>query len=364
MTIAFDLRAIMRGNVSGVETYTKSLLDELLKIDKENTYILYTNSHRDISANIPKYENENVIYVNTHIPSRLFNLSLRLFKYPKIDKIIKKECGKDVDIFFCPDPRPTPLSKAKKITVIHDLCFKHFPEYFSRKSRIWFKYVLGIEREIKSSNKLIAVSAYTKEDLVREYNVDPKKIAVTHEGGGEHLKVQTNEEVILRKYKLPKNYYLMLSTIEPRKNTNNVIKAFKKANLKDMTLVVAGRKNKRIFSDYKTITGENIQYIGFVDEDDKSALLKNAKGFIYLSLFEGFGLPATEAMYFHTPTLVSNTTSLLEIGKDHAMLANPENIDEIAEKLKTLQFHKQERPPYSWEKCAKETLDIINRVSA
>lgn len=359
MTIAFDLRPIMSGNISGVETYTKNLLCELLKADKKNTYILYTNSHKDISKNLPQYKQKNVIYVNTKVPSRLFNILLRTFKWPKIDKLIKKECGIAPDIFFCTDPRPTPLGKAKKITVVHDLCFKHFPEYFSKKSRIWFKYLLNIERELMESAKIIAVSNYTKEDLMRTYKINPKKIRVVHEGAGEHLKLKRGSRQILKKYKLPKNYFLMLSTIEPRKNTNNTIKAFKKAKIKNMDLVVAGKQNKKIFSDYKTVKGKNIKYIGFVEEDDKAALIKNAKGFIYLSLFEGFGLPAAEAMYFQTPTLVSNTTSLLEIGKGYALLADPLNTDDIAEKMKSLLTHKQKRPNYSWASCAKETLDVI-----
>lgn len=359
MTIAFDLRPIMSGNISGVETYTKNLLRELLKIDKKNTYILYTNSHKDISKNLPRYKRKNVIYVNTRIPSRFFNIMLRVLKWPKIDKLIKKECGVAPDIFFCTDPRPTPLEKAKKITVVHDLCFKHFPEYFSKKSRVWFKYLLNMERELMESAKIIAVSNYTKEDLVKTYKISPKKICVVYEGAGENLKLKHGGRHVLKKYKLPKNYFLMLSTIEPRKNTNNAIKAFKKAQIKNMNLVVAGKQNKKIFSDYKTVKGKNIKYIGFVEEDDKATLIKNAKGFIYLSLFEGFGLPATEAMYFQTPTLVSDTTSLLEIGKRYALLADPLNIDDIAEKMKLLLVHKQKRPNYSWASCAKETLNIM-----
>jgi glycosyltransferase involved in cell wall biosynthesis len=352
MNIAFDLRPIMSGNISGVETYTRSVLDELIKNDTENTYILYTNSHANITENLPKYK--NAIYVNTKYPSKLFNIFLRLFKWPKLDKLIQKECGKKVDIFFCPDPRPAPLKKAKKIIVVHDLCFKHFPEFFSKKSRIWFKYLLNFKRELKESKKIIAVSSYTKDDLVKTFEINPDKISVIHEGGGEHL--QRGECT----RSLPENYFLMLSTIEPRKNTNNAVKAFKKANLKNVSLVIAGKKNEKIFSDYKLEEGDNVEYIGFVEESEKASLIKNAKGFVYLSLFEGFGLPATEAMYFQVPTLVSNTTSLKEIGEKYALLADPEDIDDIAEKMKQLLHHKQIKPPYSWQKCGTNTLDVIN----
>lgn len=362
MTIAFDLRPIMSGNISGVETYAKNVLDELLKLDKKNTYILYTNSYKDISKNLPKYKQKNVIYVNTRIPSKLFNITLRTFGFPKIDKMIEKKCGIAPDIFFCPDPRPTPLKSAKKITVIHDLCFKHFPEYFSRKSRIWFKYLLNIEKELKESEKIIAVSNYTKNDLIKTYNVPADKIKTIYEGAGEHLKVKNNQKAVLRKYKIPKDYFLMLSTIEPRKNTNNVVKAFKKAKIKDMYLVVAGKENKKIFKEYQPEKGKNVKYIGFVDELDKATIIKNAKGFIYMSLFEGFGLPATEAMYFGIPTLVSNTTSLKEIGELYALTANPNDIEDMTAKIKLLKDYRQKYPPYSWEKCAKETLEVITQA--
>ena len=89
MNIAVDIRPLMEGKLSGIEVYILNLLREILKIDHENTYILFANAAKNVSAYLPKIRQENVVTIQTKIPNKLFNMSLCLFSYPKIDRVIQ-----------------------------------------------------------------------------------------------------------------------------------------------------------------------------------------------------------------------------------------------------------------------------------
>ena len=171
----------MAGNTSGVEIYIKNLLEELFQLDQKNHYILWWNSHKNVVKNIPVFEGSNISQISTKIPNKLLNLSLSFFNYPKIDQWIGKKINRKIDIVFVPDPRPTPVSKnCKKIMTFHDLSFEYYKDTFSFTTRLWHK-VLKPKKEAKTAWKIIAVSKNTKNDLVKTYQVSPKKIAVIYE---------------------------------------------------------------------------------------------------------------------------------------------------------------------------------------
>lgn len=195
--IAVDLRALIGGNTSGVETYIHKLLDELIKWGQDNEqenkrkgdnqskntqlrnkppkvtqqeviYVLYLNAFSDQNEIIKRYEGiENVILVQTRIPNKIFNLSLMLLRWPKLDKVILKKTGLSPDVFFAPDLRPCPVSESvKKVCTVHDLAFDRMPRLYSLKCRLWF-WLLRPARELAEANKIIAVSEFTKADLMK-----------------------------------------------------------------------------------------------------------------------------------------------------------------------------------------------------
>lgn len=366
----------MAGNHSGVEVYIKSLLKELFKQDTQNHYILWWNSRSDVSKNIPKFPHQNISYFSTNIPNKLLNFSLSLFKYPKIDRWIGKKIQKRIDLVFIPDPRPTPVSKnCKKITTFHDLSFEHFQQTFSWKTRIWHK-LLNPKSEAQTSNQIISVSENTKQDLIKTYQIPAEKIEVIYEASNLNSKIDIQKENEIKiKYNLPEKFILTLSTIEPRKNIAGLLAAFQKLKQENNfphKLVIAGKKNSKIFSQIEEIKNNNKDIIltGFIEEIDKPYLYKLATAFIYPSFFEGFGLPLVEAMQMGCPIITSNLSSMPEIVKDAALLINPYDINSITEgiqkilsndKLKAeLQKKSLKRAnAFDWEKCAKTTLNIF-----
>ncbi|MCK4525681.1 MAG: glycosyltransferase family 4 protein, partial [Candidatus Andersenbacteria bacterium] len=180
---------------------------------------------------------------------------------------------------------------------------------------------------------------------------------------------------IRKKYNLPKKYILYLGTLEPRKNIIGLIKAFEILNTK-YKLVIAGSKGWLYEDIFKIVKNspakDNIIFTGFIDDKDKAALYGLADLFVYPSFYEGFGFPPLEAMAAGTPVITSNFSSLPEAVGDAAITVNPYNIDELTKAIEMVLFDEKLRDiliergykkvkNFSWEKCAKETLEFILR---
>ena len=237
------------------------------------------------------------------------------------------------------------------------------------------------KKQARKSGKIIAVSNSTKEDLMKIYKINTKKIKVVYSGINSLSSIEYSKSSISeikKKYNLPENYILYLGTIEPRKNIIGIIRAFeelKKYNTKkNYKLVIAGSRGwlcKDVFEVAKNSAVMNdIIFTGFIDDDDKSILYKLADIFVYPSFYEGFGFPPLEAMQNTTPVITSNFSSLPEAVGDTAITVNPYNIDELARAMKDLLGDENLRnnliekgikqtKKFSWQKCAEETLDVL-----
>lgn len=379
MIIAIDVRPLMGGNTSGVEVYIQNLLHHLFKADSENTYILYFNGAKReeqfLKSLRQKAKQKNVHIVHTHYPNKVYNALLTFLRWPKLDKVIEKRTGKRSQAFLFPDLRPGPVSRdIKKISVVHDLAYEHFPQFFSWRTRLWY-FLIHPKKEIQESHGIIAVSEFTKRDIIQTYNIEEHKISVVYEGVSEEFdqeKKMPKREDVQKKYHLPKNYFLFLSTLEPRKNIHQLIKAFKtfrKETRSNIELVIAGKPNPRIFSKAASPEAEGIHFPGFISEEDKASLYKGAQAFIYPSIFEGFGLPLLEAMKCQTPIITSNTSSIPEVVGDAALLVNPDKSHEITKAMKKIlkpdirkelrSKMKQQVKRFTWDRCAAETLRAI-----
>lgn len=375
MKIAIDLRPLMAGKVSGVEVYIKSMLEALFELKTKHKFVLWYNAFKKIdTSHFPKLP-KNVKLVRTRIPNKLFNLSLSLLRYPKLDKLI----GKGIDVLWVPDPRPAPVSgSCKKIITFHDLSFEDFKYSFNLKTRLWHK-ILRPKKEAKEADAIVAVSKFTRGQLIDEYGIEKKKIKVTYEAAGDNLRpidLPKGFEIIKRKYGLPENYFLCLSTLEPRKNIAGIIEAYlawQEDTRVDVGLVIAGKKYPEIFSETKLKKHPNIHLTGFIDEEDKALLYQHSLAFLYPSFYEGFGLPILEAMQCGTPVITSNATAMPEVAGDAALLVNPNEPKELRnamheiyrdeqlrESLIKKGFEQAER--FSWKKTAQQFLKNLEKV--
>lgn len=381
MIIAIDLRALSSGNHSGVEIYIDCLIRNILSTDNSNRYIFFfsgiklNNNH--LIDNLKK-RYKNITLVHVKYPNKFLNLALSKFRYPKLDRLIYKKSGLRPDIFFVPDIRPAPVSKkCKKIITVHDLAYKHFPAFFSLKSKIWYK-LINPAREIKEASHLISISGYTKQDLCETYKVPGNKSTIIHQGIDEDFGKELEQKYldnIENKYELPEKYFLYFATLEPRKNLNNLLKAFTvfNKNNSEYHLVICGTENKKIFQSVQIPTLNKIKTTGFVPEEDKAGIFKLASAFIYPSIFEGFGLPLLEAMKCNTPIITSNTSAMPEVVADSALLIDPGSPDSIKEAMEKIilddvkqsLINKMEEhiKNFSWSKTAIKTIKLFETIS-
>jgi len=379
MNIVIDVRPLLGGRLSGVEIFTLKLIEHILKIDRNNRYLLYSNASKGNIPSLKPFLQENVQILQTRIPNKILNLLICIFKRPHLDRLISKHL-RDFrpDIIFQSDLRPlTTGSGVKKICVVHDLSFQHFPQYFSLKTRLWHKFQ-NAKKALRAYDHIISVSAFTKKDLIKTFDLNPDKISAIHEGIDEKFCSNADPDQNVRiknMYNLPENYFLFLATHEPRKNLARLIEAFrqfKKNDKKGFKLVLVGRTNDKIFAKTRVENNADIILTGFIPEEDKPYLFKMAKAFLYPSIYEGFGLPLLEAMKCGTPIITSNSSSMPEICGDAAIFVNPYSVTEItAAMYQILDPHKKKIlienmanriKLFSWEKCARKTLDLIESL--
>lgn len=230
--------------------------------------------------------------------------------------------------------------KGKVIVTIYDTVFFSAPETMGGMKTI-SEYKYAAER----SDLIITISENAKADIIKHFNIDEKKIKIVTPGidlQKYSYKYSKSElENIRKKYNLPKNYILYLGTIEPRKNIERIVKAFKKYKKEinnDLKLVIVGRKGWKYDNIMKLIEsmGTDIIITGYIDEEDKVPIYKLAQIFVFPSLYEGFGMPILEAMASKTPVITSNISSMPEVAGNAGMLVDPFNENEIFEAYKKI----------------------------
>ncbi|MFH1947227.1 MAG: glycosyltransferase family 1 protein [Candidatus Magasanikbacteria bacterium] len=436
MNIAIDIRPLMNKQRTGVGEYTFELLNAIFKNADNNQYFLFYNSYKDVSENIPKWDYDNVHYVCTRIPNKIFSL-LTWLGFIRLDKLILRHlergltvekalrlrsgqapskdpihkegdpCAtakalgdtrsaplvepvlsvnrraqddvKSLDYFFAPNLNFLSLSRQTKLIItIHDLSFKILPECFPLKWRLVYK-IINPRKQCQRADIILTPSENTKRDVVREWGIESgtqrasvfsEKVKVLNPGLCSNIKEKgvRSKEQIVGKYNLPEKYILYLGAIEPRKNILSIIEAYKKSSLlgDKYMLIIAGAsgwKNEEIFKAIENTAG--VKYIGYVDDEDKTALYKNASLFVFPSLYEGFGLPVLEALACGVPVITSNRSSLSEIFEDYVYLVNPNNVSEIKTGMEEVvrngrEFNKIDLEKFNWGVSAEKFLNIMS----
>lgn len=293
-----------------------------------------------------------------------------------------------VDVFFMPNIGFGAFSnKCRLVTTVHDLSFLRYPKTFSRKRKLWH-FFINPKKICERTDKIIAVSQSTKDDITKFYGIDEKKIQVIYNGLSEKFHpISRNDEKLVKtkeKYDLPYKFILYFGTVEPRKNIAGIIKAFGrlrnfsqkdgKKEFENYYLVIAGEKgwlsgeilNEISRSEFK----EAIKVINSVDEEDKEYFYNLASAFMYPSYFEGFGFPPLEAVKCKVPAVISNNSSMPEVLGNNAIMINPDNPDEIFSALKEIltdenlkKYYQDEESPwlskFNWKSNANSFLKLI-----
>ncbi|OGE32009.1 hypothetical protein A2631_02735 [Candidatus Daviesbacteria bacterium RIFCSPHIGHO2_01_FULL_44_29] len=287
------------------------------------------------------------------------------------------------DLFFSPTHYIPTLTNVKRVVMVFDTGFLHFPETLTAKDlwklKNWTKY------SIRNAQHIVTISESAKRDILKNYQVSSEKVTVAYPGHSDkyiEIKDEAKIKEISSKYKLDKNYVLFIGTIQPRKNLSRLIEAFK--TIEGVQLAISGKttgpgkqgwKFKEILDKPRRLGIETkIKFLGFVPDEDLVYLLNGAKAFVFPSLWEGFGIPVVDAMSVGKPVIVSTAGSLPEIVGEAGILVDPLNIEEIRNaivrvcedaglrdelSIKALEQAKI----FSWKKMAEQVLEVFKEAS-
>ena len=370
MNIAIDIRCLMEREPTGVGEYTLNLLRAIFAQDKENQYLLFYNSAKNVSDVLPAFNEANVRLCGFSYPNKLFNLSLKFFKRPQLDLLIQKKFGVKPGIFFFPNIS-FQQTRCPYIITCHDLSYALFPEFLSLKKRLWHR-IINPRKLFQRAKAIIAVSENTKVDLTNHYQISPSKIEVIYSGIPVTPPLDNNALVEVKaKFKLPEKFILAVGTVEPRKNIDTLVTAFKVFSAKhpDYSLVVTGKPNRIRQLKLTENLRERVRLTGFVSPDEKTALYRLASMFVYPSHYEGFGFPPLEAMAEGCPVISANNSSLGEICDSAAILINAHDANEIAQALEQMtdaavrEHYKakgfEQIKKFNWQNAATATIDLF-----
>ncbi len=420
MKIAIDARSLEKSK-TGVGRYLSNLL-RFWKNDRKNEFYLYFKDE------IPKDD----FLISSESPSgdsdgaegfKSGNFTLRLLKNPLGFSsnfffqhfLLPYNLAKDkADFFFSPFYLKSFYCSVKSAIVLHDISYEAHPEWFDFKSqfilRILSKY------SAKTADKIFAVSNYSKNEIIKYYKINPEKITVTYlapdSGFADtnknlcrwfHSSIRTVEphmqglhsgfhspeagtmepSAIKEKYNLKNKFILSVGSIFNRRHIPEIVEAFEKLALKykDYQLLIIGKNHTHPFVDIDNMTeianqklGRNaIIHLDFASEEELQIFYSSCELSIYLSDYEGFGLPIAEAQFFGKPVITSYNSSLVEVGDSSVEFVKNNTVEEIYNSMNKVIFDESYKNKliksggenikrFSWERCAGETLDRILNV--
>lgn len=356
MIIGIDASRAFLKNRTGIEEYSYQVIKYLTDNLREEEVFLYLRPGQSVDFSLP--ENWKIKIIRWPRFWTQIGLSLEMLLHP-------------IDRLFIPAHTVPIIHPKNTLVVVHGLEYEFCPEAYSWMEKFYMR--LTIKKSCQWANGIISVSENTKKDLIDLYKVSTEKIVVVYEGYEDYKKFKRESLNTTEKY------FLFIGRIEQRKNIGNVVRAFEKfkeKNKSEYKLVLAGRRGfgyekiKEIIESSKF--KKDIDELGFINEDKKWELLKNSKGFIFATLYEGFGIPILEAQSVGCPVIASNNSSIPEVAGTSALLVDPYDTDEIAEKMEQLASNEDFRntivkrgfenvEKFSWSKCAQQIANELKK---
>jgi len=426
MLIGIDASRANREHKTGTEWYSYYLIRWLARIDKKNKYILYTDKPLkggllDLTTkqHLNSFNNSEIKYDNNGyqiIKSPFNNFRAKVLKWPfsffwTLGRLSLEMLVKKPDILFVPAHTLPIIYPKKTINTIHDVGFERYRRLYryynmgpdSKRFNIIISgfvkiFTLGkysansmdylswsTNFALKHAKKIITVSNFSKNEILEIYNCEKDKIKVIYNGYNYFLykKIIDQEKIniVLKKYDIKKPYILYVGRLEKKKNTPYLIEAYAIARENNKNInhkfVLIGDASfgydevKYVIQEFN-INGEVIMP-GWIAEEDMPYIYNGATAFIFPSRYEGFGIPLLQAMGCQLPVAASSIPVFKEIVGEAALFFDPNNIRSISSAIARIITNDKLRKElivkgnnrikkFSWEKCARETLDLINKL--
>ncbi len=373
MRIAVNTIFLQKNHLEGYGHYAKEILSRMVQQHPEHEFIFVFDrpfSETFITA-------ANIVPIVVSPPAR-HALSFYYWYMIKAPLALRKH---KPDVWWQPFGFCSLNTKIPQVLMVHDLAFKHFPQFVAWHHR-WF-YQLFTKRFLNKAREVVTVSEFSKADIIQQYQVPADKITVVPgaaRNGFRPMDWQEKEQVKAG-YADGREYFLFTGGIHPRKNLINLLKAFslfKKWQHSNMKLLIAGRlawQYDDVLTKLKSYKyRDDVVLLDYLPDDQLMKITSAAYAVVYPSFFEGFGLPIIEAMQSGVPVICSNTSSMPEVGAGAALYADPNNPDDIAKHMLSLYRDEtvrndlakkgEERAAlFSWDKSAEQLWQIITRTA-
>ena len=374
MKIAVNTRFLLSGKLEGIGIYTQEIFKRVVQLMPEHEFFFLFDRAYSSAFIFEK----NVTPIVVHPPARHPFLWYWWFG-KSIPKVLQEN---NIDVFISPDGFASLNTSVPQIITIHDLGFEHFPEHVPFLVRKFYRYFTP--KYCEKAAKILAVSAYTKQDIISTYNIETKKIEVVYNGFDTHLAslkggtqpVQAERLVPFRGFR-GEPYFIFVGAVHPRKNVLGLLKAFeqfKTSYSHAHQLVIVGRKawmNQELEDFYEKMQfKKEVIWIEKIERADLIQLMQQSFGLVYPSLFEGFGIPIIEAMSLGIPVICSNVSAMPEVAGNAALFVQPDNTIEIATAMNELIINdvlrndliakgKTRATHFDWNTSAEKVVDII-----
>lgn len=354
----------------------RSLTREIVALDREHRYLLLTDETDQ--SKLAALHHELGIVGSTHVEIvtlfgknrfvwNLFSLPLWLL-------------SRRVDVFHTQYILPIFIPRRTRVIVhIHDVSFCALPWLVNWKDRLFLRFF--IPRSLARANAVVVPSLFTREEILRYFaGVKASNIIVVPNACSEEFQEEASSEAVdrvRRQYALPERYVIAVGTLQPRKNLPFLIRAFAEFHKRDADtrLVLVGNRLGHHFDRNidqaiaECDLGEQVVFPGFIAQADLPAVIKGATGYVFPSLYEGFGIPLLEAMSQSVPVAAADIPCLREVAGEAALYFDPSRVDMCAEVLYTLTTHSDRRKElvekgkirfeaFSWSKSAQLLADV------
>jgi glycosyltransferase involved in cell wall biosynthesis len=375
--IAIDARPALDTKRTGVGQYTQQLIRWLPQVDTESSYEAWYLHARGMFSHRPFFGGRIAEHAS-RFPARVFQPMSSRLQVPRLEWL-----GVRFDALLATNFLPAPTSSRGVVLVVHDLAFERFPETAPQMNVRWrrrFATWLG------RCASVIVPSSSARADLLAAHGTEiaPERVHAIPHGAESFVRPPDAEIARVRdRFAIGGRYGLFVGGLEPRKNLDGLLEAFKRVDTDAWLVIAGGRVNwipgesarlERTVASLDPSVRRRVVMTGYVSEPDKAALLAGAELLAYPSRYEGFGFPVLEGFAAGVPVLTSNASSLPEVAGDAAVLVDPGDPGEIARGLASLLEDQARRDRlraaglervagFTWETSARRTADVLRRAA-
>jgi len=353
---------ILTHDITGVGRYLVCLLNEFSK-NGSHEYFIYLPQEIDLTGIVPS----NMTIRHSCFPR---GIGKKIWEQTVLPNWARRD---KLDIFWSPSHH-LPLwlaSSTVKVVTIHDVVWKKSPE-----TMVWWRRLseaILMPLTIKRADHIITVSCSTRDDVIQSWPTVSKNITVIYPG---MVRFESDKENNKNHVDASEYYILFVGTLEPRKNLVRLIQAYSvlpsKFRLRYKLKIVGGKGwgGERLLDEYSDDIKNNIEFMGYLSDLELGRLYRDASLFAMPSLYEGFGLPLLEAMYYGIPVLTSNCSSMPEVVAEAGVLVDPYDFQSIANGIvkilsdkklseELLALSQKRISNFSWEKSAVQILSLF-----